>query len=103
MAGIDLVALAQLGGFATLAIIMTLAAKTIFQALKNGDLVGRPVYERAEARADLLAGQLDRNTEALKAHTVVQGDLAKAINRQAAALERREQRAAREARSKAGS
>jgi hypothetical protein len=92
---VDLLALAQLGGFATLGIVMTLAANKIFTAWRTGDLISRPIWERSEARADLLAGQLERNTEALAAHTVVQAQLVAAINRQAAALERREQREAR--------
>lgn len=86
---VDLIALAQLGGFATLGIVMTLAANKVFTAWRNGDMVSRPVWERSEARADLLAGQLDRNTEALRAHTAEQAKLVKAINRLAAAQERR--------------
>lgn len=86
----DWATLLQFGGFATLGVVMTYAANKVFTAWKNGDLVARPIWERSEARADLLAGQLERNTEALKAHTVVQGDLVAAITRQAAALERRE-------------
>ncbi len=95
----DWATLLQFGGFATLGVVMTLAASRIFTAWRNGDLIARPIWERSEARADLLAGQLERNTEALTAHTLVQADLVKAITRQAAALERREQR---EHRAKAG-
>jgi hypothetical protein len=95
---VDLIALAQLGGFATLGIVMTLAARMLFDALKKGDLVGRPVYERSEERADLLAGQLALNTEALRAHSVVQASLVEAIEHQTAALERRATREAAAAR-----
>jgi hypothetical protein len=86
---VDVIALAQLGGFATLAIVMTLSARTVFEAWRRGDLVSKDIYQRSESRADLLAGQLERNTEALKAHTVVQERLVRALERQAAALERR--------------
>lgn len=96
MLGVDLVALAQLGGFATLGVVMSLTAKTVFDAWRRGDMVSRPVWERSEARADLLAGQLDRNTEALRAHTAEQAKLVEAINRLAAAQERAANRRARD-------
>jgi hypothetical protein len=86
---VDLVALAQLGGFATLGIVMTLAANKVFMAWRDGDLISRPIWERSEARADLLAGQLERNTEALRAHTAEQARLVRAIDRLAAAQEKR--------------
>lgn len=35
----------------------------------RGDIVARFVYQREQERADKLAGQLDRNTEALRALT----------------------------------
>lgn len=84
---VDLLALAQLGGFATLGIVMTLAAKAVFDAWKRGDLVARPVWERTEARADLLATQLERNTDALVAHTATMAKVATAQERQARALD----------------
>lgn len=85
----DPVILLQFGGFATLGIVMTYAANKLFTAFKNGDFVSRPIYERSEARADLFAGQLDRNTETLRAHTAEHVALVKGVERLTAAIEKR--------------
>lgn len=87
MGPVDLVALAQLGGFATLAIVMTLAARMVFDAWRKGDLISRTVWERTEARSDTLATQLERNTDALIEHTATMTKLAAAQERQARAQE----------------
>lgn len=84
---VDLIALAQLGGFATLGIVMTLASRAIFDAWRSGDLVSRPVWERTEARSDSLATQLERNTDALVTHTATMLRVANAQERQARAME----------------
>ena len=84
----SLIALAQLGGFATLGIVMTLAVRILFAAWRNGDLVAKTVWDATEARADKTSGQLERNTEALG---LVHRDLARlaaASERQAKALEK---------------
>lgn len=84
---VDLIALAQLGGFATLGIVMTLAAKAVFDAWRKGDLVSRPIWDRTEARADALTAQLERNTDELVAHTATMVRVATAQERQAKAME----------------
>jgi hypothetical protein len=79
--------LLQFGGFATLGIVMSLAARMLFDSWRKGDLVARPVWERTEARADALATQLERNTEALEGHTATMGRVVAAAERQAKASE----------------
>jgi hypothetical protein len=84
---VDIIALAQLGGFATLGIVMTLAARMVFDAWKNGDLVSRGVWERTEQRSDTMAVQLERNTDALVKHTATMERAVAAAERQAKASE----------------
>ena len=76
---VDLVALAQLGGFATLGIVMTLASKAVWDAWRGGDLVSRPVYDAAVARADRLEGQLARNNEVIAEQAKQARRMARAI------------------------
>jgi hypothetical protein len=80
-----LIALAQIGGFAFAAGVLLFVLAKAFNAWRNGELIAKPVWERAETRSDTLATQLERNTDALVDQTATLKRLADAQEAQATA------------------
>lgn len=80
-----LLALAQLGGFAFAAGVLLVVLVKAFNAWRTGELIAKPVWERAESRSDVLATQLERNTDALEQQTATLQRLAAAQEAQAIA------------------
>jgi hypothetical protein len=83
----DIVTLIQLGGLGALAAIMTLAARSVFEAWQKGTLVPRTIWERAEARSDVVTVQLERNNDTLVKQTATMARMATALERRAKADE----------------
>lgn len=83
----DIVTIIQLGGMGALAAIMTLVARTAFEAWRKGELIPRTIWERSEARSDVVTIQLERNTDAIVKQTATMARQAAAQERQAKAME----------------
>jgi hypothetical protein len=60
----DILAIAQLGGFAFAAVVAVVGLKLVFDAWRRGDLVSKPVYDASLAREAALRVELAEQAKA---------------------------------------